>query len=46
MASKGKQKHPVLVKHVFTLKPKDGHMVAVLLANPRKSSNPKSLGAS
>lgn len=46
LASNGKQKYPFLVKLLLTLKPKDGHMVAVLLANSRKSSNLKSLGAS
>lgn len=33
------------MKPLLTLKPKDGHMVAVLLANLRKNSNQKSLGA-
>lgn len=33
------------MKLVLTLKPKDGHMVAVLLANPRENGYQKSLGA-
>lgn len=33
------------MKPLLTLKPKNGHMVAVLLANPMENGNQKSLGA-